>query len=192
MAYQWGNNWQRPMQQPAQGQQPAQQPVQQPAQQPQQGQQSYNPYNPYLANQMASTVQDYSRQFLEQVNPALQGQAILAGGYGGDRANLAKSTAASNMQRDISGAIAGMQSGDWQAGQQFGLNQQAHRLARHGGIALDPQDLPVMGQRLDPGGQRRLGKARANRRSDIGRSRSHRHLAHGTIGQADLEQFGHH
>jgi len=44
---------------------------------------------------------------------------------------------------------------------------------------------------IDPGGQRRLGQARANRRGDIGRGRAERHFTHGTIGQADLEQFGH-
>ena len=41
------------------------------------------------------------------------------------------------------------------------------------------------------GGNRRLGETGADRGGDIRRSGSFRHLAHGAIGQADLEQFGH-
>ena len=44
---------------------------------------------------------------------------------------------------------------------------------------------------IDPRRQRRLGEAGADRGGDIGGGRPRWHLAHGTIGQADLEQFGH-
>jgi hypothetical protein len=58
------------------------------------------------------------------------------------------------------------------------------------GIAVE-RPVEVAHLAVDPRRQRGLGQARADRRGDVGRGRAGGHLAHRSVGQADLQQLAH-
>ena len=73
-------------------------------------------WNPNIQNSMDTTVTNASNQFLQNVSPALTSQAIAAGGYGGDRANIAQGVAAANTASQIAPTIANMNLQGWDSG----------------------------------------------------------------------------
>ena len=99
-------------------------------------------WNPYTSQQMSNTVQQYSDQFLNKVAPSLNSQAILAGGYGGDRANLAMGEAAGETAKSLQQALTQQNLAGWNDAQ--GRNMQAGQMGLQGmtglgGLSLQEQ-----------------------------------------------------
>jgi hypothetical protein len=65
------------------------------------------PFNPQWYDQLSKNLfQQGSQNLTENVLPALNSNAIMAGGYGGDRANLAQGVATDRMNQSVFNAVA--------------------------------------------------------------------------------------
>jgi hypothetical protein len=96
-------------------------------------------WNPNIQNFMDSTITNASNQFLQNTAPALDSQAIAAGGYGGDRANIGKGVAAANAATQIAPIIANTNLQGWNSGADRQLAQ--GQLGLQGVLGLGGLDL---------------------------------------------------
>ena len=101
------------------------------------------PYNPGYLDQVGQSLWNQANQnWADNINPTLNTNAIMAGGYGGDRTNLAKGVAADRLNQSVFNAMAPQYQQDYNAWQNRAL--QGGTAAAGVGQNLEPLDLSRM------------------------------------------------
>ena len=101
------------------------------------------PYNPGYLDQVSQSLWNQANQnWADNINPTLNTNAIMAGGYGGDRTNLAKGVAADRLNQSVFNAMAPQYQQDYNAWQNRAL--QGGTAAAGVGQNLEQLDLSRM------------------------------------------------
>lgn len=77
--------------------------------------------NPWIKDQQNAITNQVTRNFKENVVPAIGGSAVQAGGYGGSRQGIAEGLAASRMNQDLAPALSTLASDAWNSSQNRAL-----------------------------------------------------------------------